>query len=510
MKITEICESTTSGSVATVAAPMNGGPLKRSAVGKGVYGKEPAGSMFKGKKPGKPFANSKLNEEGGFPGEKVTVIYVDGKSLGVKYAKPEEADKALNFLRKKYPNKKIVHKQEVNEAGMPAAVIKHKQKLTGMNDAELAERLKDKSDDELKKMAERHGYGKMSPHYVNRVKKGKEIKENELRETDLIIGPGQGHRLKSGFISRAEDRRDHEVEMARSDLHQAHKNSSKIHKLIKNVSEDDGLEGWVQAKITKAADYLNSVCQYLEGKQLREMTGGVIAGGGVGEAADPIEKRITVKKWGGNDDHSWAVLVDGKPAVTGLSKREVPYHKSLVMKRLKEKPQLTGTNLEEGKQETYNLRDLGNDLNNYVGSDSESVLVTKILNILRNNYTDSRGANLPNREISGSELMSLYGISARQQGAFINFIDKVYGGPKKDEEDSYNSFRFDEEADLLDEGMDVKKLAAMAAAAGFALVPNNVGDGTNRGSSADRAYDTYLSQTPSHLVPRYTTPIKGK
>jgi hypothetical protein len=179
MKITEICESTTSGSVATVAAPMNGGPLKRSAVGKGVYGKEPAGSLFTRKKTSKPFANSKLNEEGGFPGEKVTVIYVDGQSLGVKYANPEEADKALKLLRKKYPNKKIEHKQEVKEAGMPAAVIKHKQKLTGMTDAELAEHLKDKSDEELKQMARRHGYGKMSPHYVNRVNKGKKINERE-------------------------------------------------------------------------------------------------------------------------------------------------------------------------------------------------------------------------------------------------------------------------------------------------------------------------------------------
>jgi len=509
MKITDICESTTAGSIATVSAPMNGGPLKRSSVGKGVYGKEPAGSLFTGKKTSKPFANSKLNEEGGFTGERVTVIYIDDKPV-LKFSDDDQADKALNLLRKKHPELKVKFKQEViKEAVMPSPVAKHKQKLAGMSDAELAERLKDKSDDELKKMAERHGYGKMSPHYVNRIKKvtestdtskykvqiicddggetsytvyaktkeeawrkatkfanddgyedfqakiitepsKKPVQEAQLDEEDLILVPGQGHRLKSGFIPHAEDRRDHEVEMARSDLHQAHKNSSKIHKLIKNVSEDEGLEGWVQAKITKAADYLNSVRQYLEGKQLQEMTGGVIAGGGVGE---------------------------------GLS---------------------------EGKQETYNLRDLGNDLNNYVGSDSESVLVTKILNILRNNYTDSRGASLPNREISGSELMSLYGISARQQGAFINFIDKVYGGPKKDEEDSYNSFRFDEEADLLDEGMDVKKLAAIAAAFGFNLVPNNVGDGTSGRSPADRAYNTYLSQTPSHLVPRYTTPTKGK
>ena len=48
------------------------------------------------------------------------------------------------------------------------------------------------------------------------------------------------------------------------------------------ITEDDGLEGWVQAKITKAADYLNSVRQYLEGKHVQEMTGGVVAGGGVG------------------------------------------------------------------------------------------------------------------------------------------------------------------------------------------------------------------------------------
>lgn len=168
MKITEICESTTAGAIATVAAPMNGGPLKRSGVGKGVYGNKKVGNLLTGQKTRAPFANS--------------------------------------------------------------------------------------------------------------VKESRQIEEAHLEEDDLIIVPGQGHKLKSGFIPHSEDRRDHEVEMARSDLYQAHKNSSKIHKLIKNVSEDEGLEGWVQAKITKAADYLKSVREYLEGKHVQE-TGGVIAGG---------------------------------------------------------------------------------------------------------------------------------------------------------------------------------------------------------------------------------------
>ena len=29
--------------------------------------------------------------------------------------------------------------------------------------------------------------------------------------------------------------------------------------MLKNVSEEQGLEGWVQAKITKSADYMSSV-----------------------------------------------------------------------------------------------------------------------------------------------------------------------------------------------------------------------------------------------------------
>lgn len=286
MKITDICESTTAGSVATVAAPMNGRSLKR--VGQGVYGKEKGGNLLTGKKTSKPFANSISEAAGEFKGEHVTVLYVDDKPA-VKYTDITKAKKEMEILKKNLPNKKFELKTEIREAGMPQSVLRNKQKLAGMTDAELADHLKGKSDDELKRLAWRHGYGNMSPHYVNRIKKVTESKamyKAHLEEDDLILVPGQGHRLKSGFIPHAEDRRDHEVEMARSDLYQAHKNSSKIHKLIKNVSEDEGLEGWVQAKITKAADYLNSVRQYLEGKQLQEMTGGVIAGGGVGESLD--------------------------------------------------------------------------------------------------------------------------------------------------------------------------------------------------------------------------------
>ncbi|MFY8211363.1 MAG: hypothetical protein ACOVLB_01675 [Candidatus Nanopelagicus sp.] len=94
----------------------------------------------------------------------------------------------------------------------------------------------------------------------------KAVKEGQLSEEDIILMPGQGRRLKPGLMSK---RADHEVEMARSDLYQSEKDAKQICDMLKSVSERQGLDGWVQAKITKAADYLSSVRKYLEGKSVQ-------------------------------------------------------------------------------------------------------------------------------------------------------------------------------------------------------------------------------------------------
>jgi hypothetical protein len=57
---------------------------------------------------------------------------------------------------------------------------------------------------------------------------------------------------------------DHEVQMARADLYKIAKYAIKLHEMLKNVTEAEGLEGWQQAKITKAADYIGSVYHSLE------------------------------------------------------------------------------------------------------------------------------------------------------------------------------------------------------------------------------------------------------
>ena len=71
--------------------------------------------------------------------------------------------------------------------------------------------------------------------------------------------------------------KDHEVQMARSDLYKLAKYAIKLHDMLKQVPEEAGLEGWVQSKITKAADYIGSVYHHLDYEE---------ATGELGEAKD--------------------------------------------------------------------------------------------------------------------------------------------------------------------------------------------------------------------------------
>ena len=115
---------------------------------------------------------------------------------------------------------------------------------------------------------------KTNKKFANSVKESNEqsVAEAKLDEEDIIIVPGQGKKYKQGFIPKSKDRTDHEVEMALSDLFQSAKNAKQVYELIKDIPEEVGIEGWVQEKIIKANDYLNTVREYLEHKQLSEET----------------------------------------------------------------------------------------------------------------------------------------------------------------------------------------------------------------------------------------------
>ena len=80
--------------------------------------------------------------------------------------------------------------------------------------------------------------------------------------------------LNENFIADAtEAHQDHEVQMARSDCYNAAKYAIELHKLLKHISEQQGLDGWVSEKITLANDYLRTVTEYLRYEQQSSSSG---------------------------------------------------------------------------------------------------------------------------------------------------------------------------------------------------------------------------------------------
>ena len=74
--------------------------------------------------------------------------------------------------------------------------------------------------------------------------------------------------IKEDFVTdAAEAHQDHEVQMARADCYTAAKYAIELHKLLKHISEQQGLDGWVSEKITIANDYLRTVHEYLTYEQ---------------------------------------------------------------------------------------------------------------------------------------------------------------------------------------------------------------------------------------------------
>ena len=111
------------------------------------------------------------------------------------------------------------------------------------------------------------------------VKMGNEEKLKEIINKKLTTPPSTDEALKDrqkkldankdGKISGEDfkmlrsmkEEVDYEGEMAKSELYRIIENAEELFQML---DDDTQLEGWVQSKITKAADYLNSVTQYLK------------------------------------------------------------------------------------------------------------------------------------------------------------------------------------------------------------------------------------------------------
>ena len=111
------------------------------------------------------------------------------------------------------------------------------------------------------------------------VKMGNEEKLKEIIKKKLATPPSTDEALKGGqkkldankdgkisgedfkMLRSMKEEVDYEGEMAKSELYRIIENAEELFQML---DDDTQLEGWVQSKITKAADYLNSVTQYLK------------------------------------------------------------------------------------------------------------------------------------------------------------------------------------------------------------------------------------------------------
>ena len=60
--------------------------------------------------------------------------------------------------------------------------------------------------------------------------------------------------------------KDHEIQLARAQLYNLASDAIALYKALKSISEEQGLDGWVQSKITLAQDYISEIKIYMEGQ----------------------------------------------------------------------------------------------------------------------------------------------------------------------------------------------------------------------------------------------------
>lgn len=223
MKISQIIsETTNAGSV----APVEHAFVKMRTRNPSVYGSQKVGSLLKGKKTNKPFANS-INEG------------------AIKDAETALANHAKS---------KIDH--EKNYGPMTGQdLFRHEQ---------IRKQLLSK-----KKRAQAAYNKKM------------DLDEAELSEDDIIMMPGRGNKYKPGFHKIDPDKAEHEGQTLKNSLHTIIRVASE---LDKQLSVKNEFPEWVSEKIgaikgmmVSVADYVISAQEMQHGHRKMEGVGGAMA-----------------------------------------------------------------------------------------------------------------------------------------------------------------------------------------------------------------------------------------
>ena len=141
--------------------------------------------------------------------------------------------------------------------------------------------------------------------------------------------------------------RDHEVQMARAELYKMAKYTVHLHKMLSNVSEEEGLEGWVQSKITKAADMIGSVYHHLDYET--NAPDAMAEGKDEKERLSSLYKQLEKMKKSNDKDgveHTQGLIAQAKKNL-GMNEAQSPAQKAAFAKMLAKK---SGKKPAEGKE----------------------------------------------------------------------------------------------------------------------------------------------------------------
>ena len=149
-----------------------------------------------------------------------------------------------------------------------------------------------------------------------------------MRNNEITEGLGE---LADGI------ERDHEVQMARAELYKMAKYTVHLHKMLANVSEAEGLEGWVQSKITKAADMIGSVYHHLDYET--NAPDAMAEGKDEKERLSSLYKQLEKMKKSNDKDgveHTQGLIVQAKKNL-GMNEAQSPAQKAAFAKMLAKK-----------------------------------------------------------------------------------------------------------------------------------------------------------------------------
>jgi len=302
MKIKNITETTVAGGIAPVAAPM-GKAIKRESVK--VSGQEPVSKLLKkgGKMKRKgPYMNSPVLE-GIQEGNKSDKLTPEQKKLIAKYKKTKDPKDKVSAV------KAGIKPSELKEASLSEEDVILVPGQSPRLRAGFHAHDPDKADHELETVKnslktimrnaqELYSHLESSTQFPEWVsEKIGQIKGMMTSVSDYMVSKQMPMSEEQGF-------NDHEISMARSEMRSAVKSAKKIYELL---GQRQNIMAWQQSYITLASDYLDSVADSMEQESadgVNEMTGGVIAAGGVGEGVEQQNLNLATPKYTNQYDMS--------------------------------------------------------------------------------------------------------------------------------------------------------------------------------------------------------------